>query len=127
MKLLYPQNNYTMSEIVMKYRPALLQPNVRSVSLQSKVEALETRSKFSFAIMEMLKTDPVTKLLFLQDYLTEKRYKNILKVKLNILKFYLLNYFILNYIVIYYILSLVILRFWKKAQNFLKMNCANEA
>ena len=80
MKLLYPQNNYTMSEMVMKYRPSLPSPDTRSVSLQSKQDALEIRSKFSFAIMDMLKTDPITKILFLQDYVTEKRYKTILGV-----------------------------------------------
>jgi hypothetical protein len=30
--------------------------------------------------MDMLKTDPVTKLLFLQEPILEKRYKNMLKV-----------------------------------------------
>ena len=38
------------------------------------------RSKFSFATMEMLKTDPITKLLFLQEPVLEKRYANMLKV-----------------------------------------------
>jgi len=81
MKLLYPQNNYTMSETVMKYRPIMQLPSVRSVSIQSSNDALDTRTKFSFAIMDMLKTDPITKILFLQDYLTEKRYKTILRVR----------------------------------------------
>lgn len=80
MKLLYPQNNYTMSELVMAYRPALPIPNVRSVSVQSQQDQLETRSKFTYAIMDMLKTDPITKILFLQNYAIEKRYNLILKV-----------------------------------------------
>ena len=80
MKLLYPQNNYTMSETVMRYRPPLPSPDVRAVCMRGKEDALDTRSKFSFAIMDMLKTDPITKILFLQDYITEKRYNRILKV-----------------------------------------------
>jgi hypothetical protein len=80
MKLLYPQNNYTMSESVMKFRPALKVPSVRTVSIQDSKAETDRRAKFSFSIMDMLKTDPVTKLLFLQDYKTEKRYSRILKV-----------------------------------------------
>jgi hypothetical protein len=80
MKLLYPQNNYTMSELVMTYRPAISVPNVRSVSVQNLQDQLDTRSKFTYAIMDMLKTDPVTKILFLQYYAIEKRYNLILKV-----------------------------------------------
>ena len=80
MKLLYPQNNYTMSETVMRYRPSISSPDVRVVNTQDKEVTLDTRSKFSFAIMDMLKTDPITKILFLQNYITEKRYRTILKV-----------------------------------------------
>ena len=43
------------------------------------------RSKFSFATMEMLKTDPITKLLFLQEPVLEKRYANMLKVMMMIM------------------------------------------
>jgi hypothetical protein len=57
------------------------------VSVQSQQDQLETRTKFSWAIMDMLKTDPVTKILFLQDYLVEKRYKLVLKVRYYIIVF----------------------------------------
>lgn len=80
MKLLYPQNNYTMNEIVLRHRPLVPAHDVRSVVLPGFDSELERRSKFSFATMDMLKTDPVTKLVFLQEPLIEKRYANMLKV-----------------------------------------------
>ena len=80
MKLLYPQNNYTMNQAVLKYRPPLSPEGVRLVQLPGSDTELQRRSKFSFATMDMLKTDPVTKLLFLQEPILEKRYKNMLKV-----------------------------------------------
>jgi len=80
MKLLYPQNNYTMNQSVLKYRPPLTPAGVRLVHLPGSDTELQRRSKFSFATMDMLKTDPVTKLLFLQEPVLEKRYRNMLKV-----------------------------------------------
>ena len=88
MKLLYPQNNYTMNEGVLKHRPPMIYNNndndninaIRSVSLEDEDGRLSRRSSFSFAVVDMLKTDPVTKVLFLQEPVLEKRYKNILDV-----------------------------------------------
>jgi hypothetical protein len=80
MKLLYPQNNYTMNQSVLKYRPPLSTSGVRLVQLPGSDTELQRRSKFSFATMDMLKTDPVTKLLFLQEPVLERRYKNMLRV-----------------------------------------------
>ena len=81
MKLLYPQNNYTMNQAVLRHRPPLQpQGGIRLVQLPGSDTELQRRSKFSFATMDMLKTDPVTKLLFLQEPILEKRYKNMLKV-----------------------------------------------
>ena len=40
------------------------------------------RSKFSFTAIDMLKVDPVSKLLFLQEPIIEKRFSNVLKVLL---------------------------------------------
>lgn len=80
MKLLYPQNNYTMNEVVLKHRPSVPSDEVRDVILPGFDSELERRSKFSFATMDMLKTDPVTKLVFLQEPQIEKRYANMLKV-----------------------------------------------
>lgn len=81
MKLLYPQNNYTMNESVLKYRPPVaVNDEVRNVILPGEDTELDRRSKFSFATMDMLKTDPITKLLFLQEPLIEKRYGKMLRV-----------------------------------------------
>jgi hypothetical protein len=80
MKLLYPQNNYTMNSSVMKYRPIVPKKGVRYVSTVDETAELDRRSKFSFATMDMLKTDPVTKILFLQEPVLAKRYSTMLKV-----------------------------------------------
>ena len=80
MKLLYPQNNYTMNEAVLRHRPPVQSEEMRSVVLPGADSELERRSKFSFATMDMLKTDPITKLLFLQEPQIDKRYSKMLKV-----------------------------------------------
>ncbi len=80
MKLLYPQNNYTINDIVLEHRPIREVVGKRDVSLVDYQSELERRSKFSFAVIGMLKTDPATKLVFLQEPILEKRYAKILKV-----------------------------------------------
>lgn len=80
MKLLYPQNSYATNAAVLQYRPPLSQSGVRLVQLPGSDTELQRQSKFSFAVMDMLKTDPVTKLLFLQEPVLEKKYKNMFKV-----------------------------------------------
>ncbi len=80
MKLLYPQNNYTINDIVLEHRPIREVAGKRDVSLVDYQSELERRSKFSFAVIGMLKTDPATKLVFLQEPILEKRYGKILKV-----------------------------------------------
>ena len=49
-------------------------------SMQNKDEDMQRRSKFSFTAIDMLKVDPVSKLLFLQEPIIEKRFSNVLKV-----------------------------------------------
>lgn len=51
-----------------------------SSSMQNKEEDMARRSKFSFTAIDMLKVDPVSKLLFLQEPIIEKRFSNVLKV-----------------------------------------------
>eukprot|EP01039_Chlorochromonas_danica_P009934 gene9934-10984_t len=80
MKLLYPQNVYTINPAVLKNRPMIYPSDVRPVSLPGVHSEMERRSKFTYANMDMLKTDPVTKLLFLQQPILEKRLTNMLKV-----------------------------------------------
>jgi hypothetical protein len=48
--------------------------------MQSEEEDMARRSKFSFTAIDMLKVDPVSKLLFLQEPIIEKRFSNVLKV-----------------------------------------------
>ena len=80
MKLLYPNNNYTLNELVVKNRPIVPSLVKRNVELESMERSLRRRSQFSFAVMDMLKTDPVTKLCFLQEPVIERRNARILKV-----------------------------------------------
>ena len=68
-----------MNEVVLRHRPPVPSEEVRTVVLPGADSELERRSKFSFATMDMLKTDPVTKLLFLQEPQIEKRYTKMLK------------------------------------------------
>ncbi|CAK9252424.1 unnamed protein product [Sphagnum jensenii] len=80
MKLLYPQNNYTLNDLVIRNRPLIESPDRRSVFIETPKRALRRRSQFSFAVMDMLKTDAVTKLVFLQEPILERRNAKILKV-----------------------------------------------
>lgn len=90
MKILYPQNNYTMNEAVLRYRPIVSLPAnqaPRLVSIEDEATEKERKSKFSFGAMGMLKVDPVTKLLLIQQPVIEKRHAILLKV-LRLLSFY---------------------------------------
>eukprot|EP00607_Mallomonas_marina_P007741 CAMPEP_0182416504 /NCGR_PEP_ID=MMETSP1167-20130531/814_1 /TAXON_ID=2988 /ORGANISM="Mallomonas Sp, Strain CCMP3275" /LENGTH=320 /DNA_ID=CAMNT_0024589325 /DNA_START=310 /DNA_END=1272 /DNA_ORIENTATION=- len=80
MRILYPQNNFTMSEAIMRYHPSISIPGVRAVSVGDEMSETERQTKFSFAVMDMLKTDPITKLLFLQEHVIQRRYAQMLKV-----------------------------------------------
>jgi hypothetical protein len=81
MKLLYPQNNYSLNAAVLKSRPPPAPKNgIRTVVLPTIESETVRRSKFSYAIMDMLKTDIVTKLLFLQEPVLDLRYTHMLKV-----------------------------------------------
>ncbi len=64
------------------------------------------RSKFSFATMEMLKTDPITKLLFLQEPVLEKRYANMLKVMMMMIMMMHIGYDSLYILLLLFILSM---------------------
>ena len=49
--------------------------------MQNEEEDMQRRSKFSFTAIDMLKVDPVSKLLFLQEPIIERRFSNVLKVE----------------------------------------------
>ena len=80
MKILYPQNNYTMNEAFLKFRPVIPSKNQRNIILDDLHSEIEKKSKFSYGAMGMLKTDAITKLLFLQQPILERRYSAMLKV-----------------------------------------------
>jgi hypothetical protein len=66
MKLLYPEKNYTISANILEYRPPTKMDSVRLVRMTDEAAELDRKSKFSFAIMDMLQITPATKLMFLQ-------------------------------------------------------------
>jgi hypothetical protein len=66
MKLLYPEKNYTISANILEYRPPTRMDKVRLVRMTDEAAELDRKSKFSFAIMDMLQITPATKLMFLQ-------------------------------------------------------------
>jgi hypothetical protein len=66
MRLLYPEKNYTISANILEYRPPSRVNDVRSINMRDEATELDRKSKFSFAIMEMLQITPATKLYFLQ-------------------------------------------------------------
>lgn len=86
LKRIYPENNYTLSDLVYKNRPYHAIFDTREVRDTSSPtsDASETsllrQSLFSYGAMNLLKTDAITKLLFLQESILDKRYKRISKV-----------------------------------------------
>jgi ATP-dependent Lon protease len=95
MSAIYPQNNYTITDKILRNRP-LVSPalplsttsffsntsslSVRSISLPQEKPELVRSSHLSFAAMEMLKTDSMMKQVFLQEPVVEKRYVHMIKV-----------------------------------------------
>jgi hypothetical protein len=80
MELLFPGKNYSISNNILQYRPRLAVEGTRSFSLASAESEAERRSKFSFAVMDMLQVSAGTKLLLLQEHVLEKRYGTFVKV-----------------------------------------------
>jgi hypothetical protein len=117
MKMLYPQNNYTLNEAVVRNRPIVYPKNVRGVALPRLDSETVRRSKFSFANMDMLKTDPVTKLSFLQEPVLERRYAMMLKV---------VRYCTVAWVLIWTCFMIGLrcpCRCWRKVQRFLRASC----
>jgi len=81
MKMLYPNNNFTLTDLILQHRPQL---PVNGLGRQVKIftPAMEAQrcSLFTYAVMDMIKTDPVNKLVNLQVYHLEKRLKQLIKV-----------------------------------------------
>ena len=79
MKILFPTKNYSLNQNVLQYRPALASPGVRAIKTVDPKAESERRSKFSFAIVDILQIPATTKLLMLQEHVVERRYSRILK------------------------------------------------
>jgi ATP-dependent Lon protease len=79
MKFLYPNNSYKINEAVLRYRPWLVNHDARTVHLPRLEKEIRRISKFTFACMDMIRTDNVNKLLFLQTHVLEERLKAMVK------------------------------------------------
>jgi len=79
MEILFPQKNYTLNPNILLHRPQIQKVGVRNVITDDTME-LSRRSKFSFAVMDMLQISPATKMSLLQEHVLEKRYSRFLKV-----------------------------------------------
>jgi hypothetical protein len=79
MKILFPLKNYSLNANILLHRPPLPTPGVRSITTTDATVEAERRSKFSFAVVDMLQIPAATKLLLLQEHLIERRYAKLLK------------------------------------------------
>ena len=80
MEILFPQKNYTLNPNLLYNRPPLIKEGIRNVIVTDESIELERRSKFSFAVMDMLQISPATKISLLQEHVIEKRYARFLKI-----------------------------------------------
>ena len=99
MELLFPQKNYTLGPNILKNRPPIKIRGVRNVKTLSKKDELERRTKFSYAVLDMLQIKPSTKLMLLQ----------VLKKLSYNYDYYLLQYYLfLSFIIIIVLFHIII-------------------
>eukprot|EP00607_Mallomonas_marina_P000970 CAMPEP_0182440134 /NCGR_PEP_ID=MMETSP1167-20130531/86862_1 /TAXON_ID=2988 /ORGANISM="Mallomonas Sp, Strain CCMP3275" /LENGTH=315 /DNA_ID=CAMNT_0024634001 /DNA_START=221 /DNA_END=1168 /DNA_ORIENTATION=- len=80
MELLLPQKRYSLASAILENRPPMRLQGVRNIVLGSEETELKRRSRFSYAILDMLQIKPSVKLMLLQEPVIEKRYLRLLKV-----------------------------------------------
>lgn len=80
MELLLPQRNFTISPALIENRPWLKVPGFRAIHFGDDEHDILRRTKFSFAVIEMLQSQPSLKLSLIQEHVVEKRYAKILRV-----------------------------------------------
>merc|ERR1711907_160936 len=80
MDLLFPKKNYKLSNLILENMPSLQIPGVRCVNVYDESKEMIRRTKFTFAIIDMLQISSATKLLLLQDHVLERRYARFSKV-----------------------------------------------
>jgi hypothetical protein len=83
MAMLYPKQTYILNDNILRYRPPLKSEGVRYLKVPGLDSLMGRRAKFSFAVMEMLRTDVTTKLTFLQQASIDKRYYMMNEVSSN--------------------------------------------
>ena len=66
LKILYPSKNYSLSSNILQHRPAISIPGVRTISTTDSAAEAERRTRFSFAIIDVLQIPAPMKLLLLQ-------------------------------------------------------------
>ena len=66
MELLLPQRNFTISPAVLENRPWMTMPGIRAIRFGNDEYDLIRRSKFSYAVIDMLQITPAMKLSLLQ-------------------------------------------------------------
>lgn len=80
MELLFPHKNYSIGPNILQNRPSLKKSGIRSVKIADPKLELERRTRFSFAILDILQIKPSTKLMLLQEPVIEKRYRRVISV-----------------------------------------------
>ena len=66
MKLLYPQKNFTLSTTILQNRPCAINSQSKIVKVVDDSEILARRSKFTFAVIDMLQISNPMRLALLQ-------------------------------------------------------------
>jgi len=80
MKLLYPAKKFSLDSHLVRYRPPSMTSGIRSVRIMDEAAELDRRTKFSFAVTEMLSIAAPTKLVLMQDHRVEQRYARSLRI-----------------------------------------------
>lgn len=90
LKRLYPDNNYTLSDTVYRNRPYFAAIDTKTTRhtptpiFDPNVDSIQRQASFSYGVMNLLKTDAVTRLLVLQESILDQRLQRLCKVLLHL-------------------------------------------
>lgn len=73
LEMLFPEQNYSIHAPIMKHRPLVVNDDIRTINLLDDAKQLSKSMKFSFAIMDIIKSEPNVKVALLQEHVTERR------------------------------------------------------
>jgi len=78
---LFPAKNYKISEAILENRPSgtISKANSRAIVLADEEEELDRRSRFSYAVLDMLQINSSLKLSLMQEHQLEKRLQRFLE------------------------------------------------